>query len=100
MILSWKDEFLSWDEDLYNEPKIFWPLNDLWTPDILLVNSATPTNIFRAVDPTFRGVTTLYSDGYTEFYINTLFHFLCDLDFYRHVFVTLFLFMDAKLKFR
>ena len=73
--MNWVDDSLSWDSSVSNLTFISLDPNDIWTPDIELLNAATKPQIY-----TLQGGLYLYSDGSVIYSKPSIFKFSCPLE--------------------
>jgi hypothetical protein len=71
----WTNSLLTWDTNVYNISQITLTKNDVWTPDIELINAATLPDIY-----TLNGGMYLYPDGKMIWSIPAVYKFSCSLN--------------------
>ena len=81
--MNWNDEKLVWSDTMSNLTFISLDPNDIWTPDLELLNAATRPEIY-----TLKGGLYLYSDGSVIYSKPTILDFSCPLELSRFPFDT------------
>ena len=81
--INWKDETLNWDSSFSNLTVITLNPNEIWTPDLELLNAATKPIIY-----TLEGGLYLYSDGSVTYSKPTILKFSCPLELEKFPFDT------------
>lgn len=71
----WRNSFLSWDPDESNITQLTLGKNDIWTPDIELINAASTPEIY-----TLNGGMYLYPDGEMLWSMPGVYTLSCPLD--------------------
>lgn len=73
--MNWLDEKLNWSSNMSDLTFISLDPNDIWTPDLELLNAATKPEIY-----TLKGGLYLYSDGSVIYSKPTILDFSCPLE--------------------
>ena len=81
--MNWNDEKLVWSDSMSNLSFISLDPNEIWTPDLELLNAATRPEIY-----TLKGGLYLYSDGSVIYSKPTILDFSCPLELSRFPFDT------------
>ena len=81
--MNWNDEKLVWSDTMSNLTFISLDPQDIWTPDLELLNAATRPEIY-----TLKGGLYLYSDGSVIYSKPTILDFSCPLELSRFPFDT------------
>lgn len=72
---NWRDEFLDWKDTNHTLDFISVSSNEIWTPDIELLNAATKPDIY-----TLQGGINLYNEGDLMYSKPGIYKFSCSLD--------------------
>jgi hypothetical protein len=86
----WKNNFLNWNTSEYSIYQLTLDNDEVWTPDIELINAATKPDIY-----TLKGGMYLYSDGSMLWSMPSVYTFSCALELQQFPFDT----QDCSLKF-
>ena len=73
--MIWKDEYLTWDKNIYELEYLNVKSSKLWLPDLELYNAAKLPNVYNINDQL-----TVYSDGTVIYKRPATFSFLCPLE--------------------
>jgi hypothetical protein len=88
--MNWKDEVLNWNNSIYNISFLSMNVDDIWTPDIELLNAASKPTIYILDE-----ALNLYNDGSIFRSKPAIFKFSCSLDLHEFPFDI----QSCKMKF-
>ena len=71
----WKNSYISWNRSIFNVSQLTLTKNDVWTPDIELINAAKTPEIY-----TLNGGMYLYPDGEMLWSMPAVYKITCPLD--------------------